>query len=309
MASDPNIISLAHLALRTCPPWANPHVVLGGIFNMDPARLHPSAAASFADILQRRLRSVLLMLRFKSCYRSVGVIPRMPPLDVAHFPQNFPLARRDEPAGAFDWLDVDPRPGVDIDVKQLPIPAVVGGLIGAWKHLELRFGVGNPTQQANHQQPQQGPTACEPAPAPGPRLYICPNVGWSEQERRNEAKDFNERFGRPPEVPMLPDPEEGEASEPGPRAGLASFLHAEAEVWDKHRDSLSRTCPPTATRVPRHGIMMDAETFEAAEALPCTAIGMWLFPADPSIWRLPAGPRVHPIDRSVPRPGLWLFDV
>ena len=52
---------------------------------------------------------------------------------------------------------------------------------------------------------------------------------------------------------------------------------------------------------------MDAETFERMERLPCTAIGMWLFPAE-AFGEL-TDVRQVAFDMSAVRPGLFLFDV
>ena len=74
---------------------------------LTPAILHPATAASFADILRRRLRSLLCLVRFRSPTRGMGDFPlarwRF------HFAQTFPLGRRGRQTGSFDWLPADPR--------------------------------------------------------------------------------------------------------------------------------------------------------------------------------------------------------
>ena len=74
---------------------------------LTPAILHPAAAASFADILRRRLRSLLCLVRFRSPTRGMGDFPlarwRF------HFAQTFPLGRRGRQTGSFDWLPATTR--------------------------------------------------------------------------------------------------------------------------------------------------------------------------------------------------------
>ena len=99
-----------------------------------PATLHP-AAASFADILQCRLRSVLFAVGFRRRYRGLGSFPQ----HLWHeyrFAQTFPLARRDHPAGAFRWLDADPRPGVDVDIQNMPLGDDPREIARGWRLLE-----------------------------------------------------------------------------------------------------------------------------------------------------------------------------
>ncbi len=55
--------------------------------------------------------------------------------------------------------------------------------------------------------------------------------------------------------------------------------------------------------VPRQGSLMDAEMFERMERLPCTAIGMWLFPAE--AFGEPTNVRKAVFDMSAVNPGLF----
>jgi hypothetical protein len=118
-------------------------------FQLAPAALHPAAAASFTDILQCRLRSVLFAIRFRTRYRGLAEFPSRQGYQY-HFAQTFPLARRDHPAGAFHWLEADPRPGVEIDIQQLPLGQDPQLLARGWKQLEQAFGITRPTEQHQH---------------------------------------------------------------------------------------------------------------------------------------------------------------
>jgi hypothetical protein len=59
--------------------------------------------------------------------------------------------------------------------------------------------------------------------------------------------------------------------------------------------------------MPRHGSLVDAETFARMESAPSTAIGMWLFP--PEAFKEPTHVVQNVFDLSTVRPGLFLFEV
>ena len=63
------------------------------------------------------------------------------------------------------------------------------------------------------------------------------------------------------------------------RAELARHLRKEATEWQFSRtwlhETFFRMCS-NAVRMFRQGYVLDTETFEAMERLPCTAIGLWL---------------------------------
>ncbi|KUI70543.1 hypothetical protein VM1G_06042 [Cytospora mali] len=118
-----------------------------------PAILHPTAASSFAGIL-RRLRSVLCVVGFRDCMRAASDQMMWP-----HFAQTFPLRRRGSPTGAFDWLESDPRLGVQLDLRLVALDGDPRCVARAWDKLEKAFGVeravAKPTE-AGVQPPPEG---------------------------------------------------------------------------------------------------------------------------------------------------------
>ncbi|ROV94742.1 hypothetical protein VMCG_08890 [Cytospora schulzeri] len=58
--------------------------------------------------------------------------------------------------------------------------------------------------------------------------------------------------------------------------------------------------------IPRHGMIVDAETFERLERAPSTAVGMWLF--QPDAFKEPTNVQRSCFDVSAVHPGLLLFD-
>jgi hypothetical protein len=139
-------------------------------FQLAPAALHPAAAASFTDILQCRLRSVLFAIRFRTRYRGLAEFPSRQGYQY-HFAQTFPLARRDHPAGAFHWLEADPRPGVEIDIQQLPLGQDPQLLARGWKQLEQAFGITRPRSSTSTSSRRRAtrpePPGCAFTSAPG----------------------------------------------------------------------------------------------------------------------------------------------
>ena len=213
-----------------------------------------------------------------------------------------PLVRREHPAGAFHWFDQDSRPGVDIDIRQLPLGQDPRILVCGWKQLEQAFGV------ARAAEPQPG--ARDTAGDAGLRLYICPRVAWPKYEREDVVR-MNRSAAQLGLAWTRMDEGEGEEEEPGPRAQLARHLRNEAADWQRSRtwihESFNLSIFPDAVMMPRQGYVLDAETFENMERLPCTAIGLWLFPAE--AFKEPTVPRRFCYNLSPVRPGLFLFEV
>jgi len=148
-----------------------------------------------------------------------------------------------------------------------------------------------------------------------PRLYICPRLTWPKYERE-ELLRMNRsatRFGLPmsPAGRMLAMEENGGGGvESGPCAELARHLREEAEDWQRFRTWLHETESRIFRRsimMPKQGYVLDTETSESMERLPCTAIGLWLFPAE--AFKQPTySPRLL-FDLSPAPPGLFLFEV
>ncbi|KAH6840636.1 hypothetical protein B0I37DRAFT_219690 [Chaetomium sp. MPI-CAGE-AT-0009] len=236
---------------------------------LTPAVLHPAAATSFADILRRSLRSVLCITNFRSRLRGMGEFPTSK--WHYHFAHTFPLFRRGHGAGSFHWFDTDPRPGVEIDLRQLPLQDDPRPLPQAWEQLEQAFGITEEQRAARDSHGGGG----------GFRFYICPTVSWPAQ------------FETPTPV------------EEGSREELAGHLRFEIYAWLRERRYISLTTP--GYMIPKHGTMIDAETFERMEKAPSLAIGMWLFP--PEAFKRPTILRRSCFNVSAVRPGLFLFEV
>lgn len=243
---------------------------------LTPALLHPVAAASFSEILRSRLRSALWTMRFRGDGRSRNDVER----ERCHFAHTYPLERRGTPTGAFLWLESDPRPGLDFDLRQVALRYDIPPLREAWKKLEQAFGIENRSPDGRF------------------HVYVCPSVKWLLPR---------------PQVP----PRDEEVPSGNLRMDLALHLRRESEDWDRARrshDSFMRRleaafgpCPPT----PRHGTVVSAETFEMLERTPCMAIALWLFPIEEF------KPCSRPYRDTAPRvdlsvnspPGLFLFEV
>jgi hypothetical protein len=118
----------------------------------------------------------------------------------------------------------------------------------------------------------------------GFRFYICPTVRWP---------------GRHPMHDASPPAEEGSREE------LARHLRVEARLWLSEREFISQTGPGHV--MPKHGTMIDAETFDMLEKAPSLAIGMWLFP--PEAFKQPTIVQRFCFNVSDVRPGLLLFEV
>jgi hypothetical protein len=236
-----------------------------------PAILHPTAATSFAEILRSgRLRSVFCVVGFRGPMRGMTDFP-MPGWRY-HFAQTFPLRRRGAPAGAFNWFETDPRPGVELDLSQVPLSSDPRCLARAWGELEKAFGVERRRTSTDNDD--------------NFAFYICPTLPWPSSGQL-----------MPGSVQRLPE---------GSREELAEHLRQEAEEWDRGREFISGLFPP-GYEMPRHGAIVDAETFEVMERAPSTAVGMWLF--TPDAFEEPTNVQRSCFNVSAVRPGLLLFEV
>ncbi|KAL2170620.1 hypothetical protein VTG60DRAFT_4633 [Thermothelomyces hinnuleus] len=144
-AHDSKDQGVAHLTL-SIEYWVD--LLLQDHVPMTPGILHPVAAKSFADILRTRLRSVLCVVGFRHPTRGLGEFPVKD--WHFHFAQTSPLYRRGHPTGAFHWLRADPRPGVEIDLRQVPLDLFVDTdhLSRSWEELERAFGITRAQQRA-----------------------------------------------------------------------------------------------------------------------------------------------------------------
>lgn len=239
---------------------------------LTPALVHPAAAMSFADILRRSLRSVLCITYFRSSSRAMGEFPAKG--WHYHFAHTFPLRRRGHGTGSFHWLDTDPRPGVELDLRQLPLEDDPRPLPEAWKQLEHAFGITKEQREADDSN----------GSGDGLRFYICPTVNWPSWSQRRHHPSLVEE---------------------GSREELAEYLRYEADDWLRQREFISQSTPEYI--IPKHGLMIDAETSEMMEKAPCLAVGMWLFP--PEAFKQPTILRRSCFDVSAIRPGLLLFKV
>jgi hypothetical protein len=247
-----------------------------------PDGLHPTAAASFAEILRYRLGSVFCVLSFWTGNRGLGGFPS--PHDDAykcHFAQTFPFTPRDHPARAFHWLEADPRPGVEVDLRQVPLRGDPRHLAARWTRMEQAFGI------REEQQAARGEAGGKP------RFYICPAIDWPSFYRQ----DWLWHEPAPPRPGDL-------------RAELARHLSDEARDWQADRqritDAVSHISGPTPM-IPRYGLVVESAAFEEMERLPCTAVGMWLFPSE--AFKEPTDAQRNCFDVSAVRPGLILFEV
>ncbi|KAK4233462.1 hypothetical protein C8A03DRAFT_19469 [Achaetomium macrosporum] len=237
-----------------------------------PTDLHPAAAKSFTDILRYRLRSVLCIVGFRTRVRGIGEPPPGYPF---HFAQTFPLRRRGRPVGGLRWFDTDPRWGVEFDLKHVPLRGDPRPYARAWEELEQAFGVSDRLRDFH--------------------FYICPTMKW------------------PTHFMFLKPSESSSPIEEGSREELAWHLQEEQVQWRKYREELHQNLwsklPGFEDQpmMPRHGPLVDAETFARMESAPSTAIGMWLFP--PEAFKEPTRVVQSVFDLSAVRPGLFLFEV
>lgn len=235
-------------------------------------------AASFADILRTgRLQSIFYVIRFRSNMRGMAELPTSPVYRY-HFAQTFPFRRGRSQAGAFEWLEDDPRLGVEFDLCQVPLSGDPRKVAGHWQNLERALGVER--KRSFDADGKDGGNVNDD----NVRFYVCPSLGW-------------------PDFKCWPGP-----GKPILQTTLAEHLQEEAFAWDKERQFISDMfLLPSDMMVPRHGQLVDAETFEKMERAPSTAVGMWVFPVH--AFKEPTVIRKNCFDLSATRPGLILFDV
>lgn len=195
-----------------------------------------------------------------------------------HFAHTFPLRRRGHGTGSFQWFDTDPRPGVELDLRQLPLEDDIRPLPQIWERLEHAFGI------TEEQRAARDDNNSNNNGGGGFRFYICPTINWPS---------WSQRFHHP------------STAEEGSREELAEYLRYEADDWLSQRKSIAKSTPGYI--IPKHGLMIDAETSDMMEKAPSLAIGMWLFP--PEVFQQPTVPRRSCFDVSAVRPGLFLFEV
>ncbi len=249
---------------------------------LDPRSLRsPVGAVSFAEILGQKLRSVFCLFDFQCSTRGMSPLPTGV-FPAAHFAQTFPLHRRGRPLGGLAWLAADPRPGVELDLRQLPLSVSPQAVAHGWALLQRAFGVTNPDL----------------------RVYICPAQHWPL-----------DNMGLVPTMPTIDDSAsmtgweraEAEARAVWTRAELESHLQYEAALWEQNRNIRYWVSGDIALQHPKYRCESpeEKEIFEAMEKVPCTAVGWWLFSAE----------ALQPVDsqgltfRAAVRPGLFLFDV
>lgn len=231
-----------------------------------PAMLHPTAALSFASILCK-LRSILCVDSFRPSLHRIGLTGFYNPT-----PQTFPCLRRGCPTNAIDWLEADPRPGVQLELKQMNLVNDPRCLARAWWELEESFGVGRMSLNADGNVHST--------------FYICPAecCGWhapiSTPESKREA------------IWTL-------------RLYLTRYLPLGTGEEDPTREHTTQGHPGGGL-VPGDGTIVDAEASERKGRAPRTAIGMWLFRAD--AFKEPTGVRYNQFDVSAVRPGLILYE-
>lgn len=236
----------------------------------------PAAAASFAETLGQKLRSVFCLIDFQCSTRGMSALAWNASTTGwrQHFAQTFPLHRHGRPAGGFAWLAADPRPGVELDLRQLPLGESPQALAHGWRQLPRAFGVAAPQLRVYICPAQPWPTdalLCNNNLGPG-SMYFSPTAAWEKIEAAGRA--------------------------PWSRARLETNLRFEAALWRQSRNGIGDSgyfCESPE----------EEAVFEAMEKVPCTAIGWWLFPAE----------ALQPVDdrgvsfRASVRPGLFLFDV
>ena len=224
--------TIAHLARNwgyhevfSSPHWAT-------FLQSTPAALHPTAAASFARILQHELCSVLFLVPFRDCHRGIALFQERDHRgnfnipsdgDQWHFAQIYPRGRRDRSAGSFDWLDADPRPGVEVDSRHMTLGYDPRCLARNWKQLEQSFGITRPADQPQQQHQQHEVTT--KAIAAGPRFYVCPSMIWPFFEREEVRRQISRR---PPPPIALPD------------FPISELLEGQDEEEDQPRSELKR---------------------------------------------------------------------
>ncbi|KAL2137648.1 hypothetical protein VTI28DRAFT_8675 [Corynascus sepedonium] len=243
---------------------------------LTPGILHPAAAESFSNILRTSLRSVLCVVGFRLQTRGLGEFPVNN--WYYHFAQTIPLCRRGHPTGSFHWLKTDPRPGVEFDLRQLSLNPFdkPDSISRKWEDLEHSFGITREQLPVPEDGESNTAELC---------FYICPTLSWPVPLMRHRITILEKE---------------------GSREELAKYLQFEEDEWLRDRKFISGISDGIHI-LPKHGCMIDAETFDMMEKVPCTALGMWLFP--PSAFKKQTISRRNCWDVSAVRPGLFLFEV
>ncbi|KAK3898598.1 hypothetical protein C8A05DRAFT_18855, partial [Staphylotrichum tortipilum] len=135
------------------------------------AVIHPVAAVSFADILRLRLRSLSLVL---DCFELESRRQCR-----YHFAQTLPLARHGLSTGAFRWLNMDPRPGVELDLPRARVSEDPHDFSQAWDRLERAFGITDEDRAARAR--DDG----------GFRLHFCVTSCWSGEYEDPEEDEWS----------------------------------------------------------------------------------------------------------------------
>lgn len=105
--------------------------------------LHHTAAASFAEILQSSLRSLLCIMSFKGSMRGIGQALHPDNLRY-HVAQTFPFGPRYPSVENFDWFDADLRWGVEFDLGYVPVGEAPTDPYIDWQEMETAFGIATP---------------------------------------------------------------------------------------------------------------------------------------------------------------------
>ena len=169
---------------------------------------------------------------FRESYRPGGEANIPSDGDQWHFAQTLPLARRDCPAGSFDWLEADPRPGVELDIRYLILGHDPRPLAQNWKQLEQAFGIARPTDQPQQQQQHQQQAETNNTVASGLRVYVCPSMIWPNYEREEVRRQISRHppFHLPqPTFPVAQLLEGEDEEEEQPRSELKRQLREEGE--------------------------------------------------------------------------------
>ncbi|KAH6612914.1 hypothetical protein B0J18DRAFT_460782 [Chaetomium sp. MPI-SDFR-AT-0129] len=273
---------------------------------LTPDKLHPTAAASFAAILRHKLHTLFYIVDFRYSARGMGPNPFSSGWRT-HFAQSFPIRRRGHVVGGFQWFPADPRPGVALDLRQVPLWEDPRTMLQGWRDLERVFFLFDSGVPAGNQQ-QAAATSRESDDDGGHggcRVYICPTQKWPTVPNT-----------WPPVVqPTIDLDAEHEIQERAAereavwsRDELRQHFRDEVTQWEKQRANTPyslQDSPPDSkysTDSPE-----EMEVFLEMEKLPCTAIGMWLMEAE--AFPPPTDRRFHTFNLSSIRPGLLLFQV
>ncbi|KAK3309865.1 uncharacterized protein B0T15DRAFT_375087, partial [Chaetomium strumarium] len=232
-----------------------------------PTTIHPVAAVSFAEILQYTLRTVLQPVPCNGPFRIQPTVDG----DKSHFAQTMPLHANQRwdrfGTGNIRWLETDPRWGVEHDLGAVSFRRNPLTCLWSWEDMERAFGI------------------AERVPDDKFRFYLCPYIHWPAPQSYYDAVHDKSTVLPPRQNnPFLKSPW---------REKLAAYLHVEQEHW------LRRT---RQEEIPRHGSLVDAETFQRMESVPSTALGMWL--CSPEAFGNSDNPAGKVFDLSASRPGL-----